>query len=176
VTDNRADALARLDVFIGDWSIEARFPGRQPAPSGAAGSGPTVRSWFEWALGGRFLLQHTEVPIPEAPDSLAIVSTDPRTGGYTQHYYDSRGVVRLYAMSFADGVWTLTREAPDFSPLDFRQRFTGTFSEDGNTITGAWEKGRDDGEWEHDFALTYRRARGTSAGPRDGWGAAPQPD
>jgi hypothetical protein len=55
-------------------------------------------------------------------------------------------------------VWTLTRESPDFAPLDFRQRFTGTFSADGNTIDGAWESGRDGGGWEHDFALTYRRA------------------
>lgn len=159
VTDSRADALARLGVFIGNWSVEARFPGHELAPSGAAGDGPMARSRFEWALGGRFLLQHTEVPIPGVPDSLAIVATDLQTGGYTQHYFDSRGVVRLYAMSFAGGVWTLTRESPDFSPLDFRQRFTGTFREDDNTITGAWEKSRDDGEWEHDFALTYRRAR-----------------
>jgi hypothetical protein len=155
---NRPDALARLDVFIGDWSVEARFPDHQPAPSGADGSRAMARSRFEWALGGQFLLQHTEIPIPEAPDSLAIVGTDLVTGNYTQHYYDSRGVVRLYAMGFADGVWTLTRESPDFSPLDFRQRFTGTFSEDENTITGAWEKCPDSGEWEHDFALTYRRA------------------
>ena len=42
-------------------------------------------------------------------------------------------------MSFVDGVWTLTRESPDFTPLDFRQRFIGTFSADGNTISGAWE-------------------------------------
>jgi hypothetical protein len=28
---------------------------------------------------------------------------------------------------------------------------------DGNAITGAWEK-RLDRDWEHDFALTYRRA------------------
>jgi hypothetical protein len=156
VAENRADALVRLDVFIGDWSIEARFPGHRQAPPG--GPGLVARSRFEWALGGQFLLQHTEVPIPEAPDSMAIVGTDPRTGGYTQHYYDSRGVVRLYAMSFADGIWTLARESPDFSPLDFRQRFTGTLSEDQNTITGDWEKRPDGGDWEHDFALTYRRA------------------
>jgi hypothetical protein len=151
VTDNRADALARLDVFVGEWTLEAQFPG-------AAGGGPAVGSRFEWALGRQFLLQFTEVPVPEAPDSLAIVSTDLRTGGYTQHYYDSRGVVRMYAMDFADGVWTLTREWPDFSPLDFRQRFTGTFSTDQNTINGVWEKSPEGGEWEHDFALIYRRA------------------
>jgi hypothetical protein len=32
-----------------------------------------------------------------------MVSADSETGAYTQHYYDSRGVVRLYAMTFADG-------------------------------------------------------------------------
>ncbi|HEY8046201.1 MAG TPA: hypothetical protein VIF35_18185 [Streptosporangiaceae bacterium] len=158
VTENRPAALARLDVFVGGWSMEAQFPGDQPSPSGAAGRGPMARSRFEWALGGQFLLQHTEIPIPEAPDSLAIVGANLRTGGYTQHYYDSRGVVRLYVMGFTDGVWTLTRESPDFSPLDFRQRFTGTFSQDENTITGAWEKCPDGAGWEHDFALTYRRA------------------
>ena len=94
---------------------------------------PAARSTFEWALDRQFLIQRTEIPVPEAPDGMMIVSADPETGAYTQHYYDSRGVVRLYAMSFADGVWTLTRESPDFTPLDFRQRFTGTFSTDGNT-------------------------------------------
>jgi hypothetical protein len=157
VTQTRADALARLDVFVGDWSVAARFPGPEQAPSGPGGA-VMARSRFEWALDGQFLLQHTEVPIPEAPDSLAIVAADPRTGGYTQHYYDSRGVARLYAMSFADGVWTLIRESPDFSPLDFRQRFTGTFSADRNTITGTWEKTAAGGEWEHDFGLSYQRA------------------
>jgi hypothetical protein len=157
VTGNRADALARLDVFVGDWVMEARFPGDQPTPSSGAGDGPQVRSRFEWALDRQFLLQRTEIPIPEAPDSLTIVSVDPQTGAYTQHYYDSRGVARLYAMTLAGGVWTLTRESPDFTPLDFRQRFTGTFSEDGNTISGAWEKRLNGSDWEHDFALTYRR-------------------
>jgi hypothetical protein len=158
VTGTRADTLARLDVFVGEWVLKARFPGDQPAPVNAAGNGPQVRSTFEWALDRQFLVQRTEVPVPEVPDSLTIVSVDPQVGAYTQHYYDSRGVVRLYAMTLEDGLWTLTRESPDFTPLEFRQRFTGIFSKDGNTISGAWEKGADDSGWEHDFALTYRRA------------------
>src|SRR5580658_3540606 len=157
MTENRSEALARLDAFIGDWVLEARFPGIQAAPSSAADEGPQVRSRFEWALDQQFLLQRTEVPVPGVPSSLTIVSVNPETGAYTQHYYDSRGVVRLYAMSLADGVWTLTRESPDFTPLDFRQRFTGTFSNDGNVISGAWEKRFNGVGWEHDFALTYRR-------------------
>jgi hypothetical protein len=156
VTENRSQSLARLGVFVGEWIVEVRFPGDEPVPS-IAKEGPQARSRFEWALDRQFLLQRTEVPVPEVPDSLSIISVNPATGAYTQHYYDSRGVVRLYAMSLADGVWTLTRESGDFSPLDFRQRFTGTFSPDGNTISGAWEKCFNGAGWEHDFALTYRR-------------------
>lgn len=157
VTEIRSEALAHLDAFVGEWIVEAVFPGDQPAPPNVAEGSPQARGRFEWALDGQFLLQRTEIPIPEAPDSMTIVSVDPATGSYTQHYYDSRGVVRLYAMSFADGVWTLTRESPDFSPLDFRQRFTGSFSADGNVISGAWEICFNDADWEHDFDLTYRR-------------------
>ncbi|MGH3188005.1 MAG: hypothetical protein ACRDPY_23460 [Streptosporangiaceae bacterium] len=154
---NRVDALARLDVFVGDWILEASFPGDPAARSGPAVDGPTVLSRFEWALDRQFLLQRTEVPVPEAPDSLTIVTVDPETAAYKQHYYDSRGVVRLYSMSLFDGVWTLTRESSDFTPLDFRQRFTGTFSDDGNVISGAWEKDIHGSGWEHDFALVYRK-------------------
>jgi len=159
MTGNRADALARLEVFVGEWVVETRFPGHRPAPSGAAAESPRGRSRFEWDVGRQFLLQRTEIPVPGVPGSLAIVGADPETGAYTQHYYDTRGVARLYAMSLAGGVWTLTRESADFTPLAFQQRFTGTFSADGNTISGAWEKRLDGGrDWERDFALTYRRA------------------
>jgi len=98
VTQSRADALARLDIFVGEWVVEARFPGAD---------GPAGRSRFEWALDRQFLIQRTEVPVPEAPDGLMIIGADLATGAYTQHYYDSRGVVRLYAMTFADGVTRL---------------------------------------------------------------------
>lgn len=158
MTGDRADALDRLTVFVGEWILEARFPGDQPPPATAADGDPVARSWFEWTLDRQFLLQRTEVPLPEVPDGLAIVSADLETGAYTQHYFDSRGVVRLYTMSLADGVWTLKRESADFTPLEFAQRFTGSFSDDGNTISGAWEKRFHGGDWEHDFFLTYRRA------------------
>jgi hypothetical protein len=151
MTEERPEALTRLDVLIGEWTVTARFPGQEP------GSSPVARSRFEWALDGQFLMQRTEIPETDIPDSLAIIGTDAATGGYTQHYFDSRGVARLYAMAFTDRVWTLRRESPDFAPLDFHQRFTGAISEDGDTITGVWELRRD-GDWEHDFTLDYRRA------------------
>jgi hypothetical protein len=79
-----------------------------------------------------------------------------------QHYFDSRGVARIYRMSFADGIWRLSRSSADFSPLDFWQRFTGTFSEDGARIEGRWEISDDGSSWTVDFDLIYTKL--TSAG------------
>jgi hypothetical protein len=61
-------------------------------------------------------------------------------------------------MTFRDRTWTLARERPDFSPLDFAQRFAGTLADDGRTIRAAWETAHDDGPWELDFELVYTRA------------------
>jgi hypothetical protein len=105
-----------------------------------------------------FLVQRWEVPIPEAPDGIAIIAWSDARALYQQHYFDSRGVARIYEMSFDGTLWNLSRTAADFSPLDFAQRFTGTFSPDGQTITGGWESATVDATgWGHDFALTYRR-------------------
>ncbi|HEY1987883.1 MAG TPA: hypothetical protein VGG43_00295 [Acidimicrobiales bacterium] len=147
----RAAALEALDRFVGTWSLEASFPGDPPVTTGGG------RSVFEWMAGGQFLIQRTDIPDPNAPDSLIIVGLDPEHDGYLQHYFDTRGVARLYEMTFRDGVWTLTRESPDFSPFNFGQRFTGSFSPDGDTIRGAWDKAEPDSGWSHDFDLSYTR-------------------
>jgi len=136
-----------LGIFVGQWDVRVLLPGESVV----------ARSVFEWILDGRYLAQRTEVPIPEAPDTLGIIAVGPDGATYTQHYYDSRGVTRVYAMTFNDGIWTLIREAADFSPFDFAQRFTGTFSADGDRIDGAWEKALPGAGWELDFELSYTR-------------------
>jgi hypothetical protein len=146
----RNPALERLDVFVGEWTTEASFP---LAPRG----GGTGRTVFEWILDGQFLVQRSEVPHPSAPDSMAIIGPDPEHAAYTQHYFDSRGVVRVYTMTLADGTWELSRVSPDFSPLAFSQRFTGTFSDDGNVIQGRWESLNTGSNWVQDFDLTYTK-------------------
>jgi len=147
----RETALKRLEVFIGEWKVRLGGLVAQPEDEGAL-------SVFEWALDGQFLIQRTEVPDPKFPTVLSLVAYDVNKDSYTQHYFDSRGVVRLYAMTFRDGIWTLVRSSPDFTPLDFSQRFTGKFSSDGDTISGTWETG-DGSNWKKDFDLTYARAK-----------------
>ena len=147
-----SDSLEALEPLVGEWSIVAAFKDLPPAEPGA-------RVSFAWLPGERFLIERWEIPVPEAPDGIAIIGADPTSeGSYLQHYFDSRGVARVYKMSVEDGVWKLWRDEPDFSALDFAQRFTGTFGDDGKTITGAWEICHDGTTWEHDFDLTYTKA------------------
>jgi hypothetical protein len=89
--------------------------------------------------------------------TTAVIGVDDGTGEFTQLYADARGTRRVYAMSLRDGVWTLRRDEPGF-----RQRYTGTLSADGDTITGYWEMSRDtgpdrDGTWSKDFDITFTR-------------------
>jgi uncharacterized protein YndB with AHSA1/START domain len=147
---SRQSALERLDAFIGEWSMKADFP---LAPA----TDIRGRCMFEWMSGQQFLVQRWEVSLPEAPDGIAIIGFDTGRNGYLQHYFDSRGVARVYEMSFENGVWKLWRDTADFSPLNFSQRFTGTFSGDGKTIEGHWEICHDGSSWEHDFDLTYTK-------------------
>ena len=110
-----------LEPLVGEWTMVPDFRGD------ATGRHRRPRSRFEWLPGGRFLIERWEVPVPEAPDGIAIIGADPESdGNYLQHYFDSRGVARVYKMSLEDGVWKLWRDEPDFTPLDFSQRFTGT--------------------------------------------------
>jgi hypothetical protein len=144
--------VSALEPLIGVWDIEAAAPGGEWSGTG--------RTTFEWLLGRAFVAERGEVDHPDAPDSHAILAPDPaRPGGFTQHYFDTRGVVRLYEMTFDGQEWTLLRRAPDFSPLDFHQRYVGRFSDDGDTIDGQWEASDDGTVWRTDFRLTYRRAR-----------------
>jgi hypothetical protein len=143
-------AMERLGPFVGEWSMDAAFPGAPP-------TGRMGRTVFEWILDGQFLLQRSEIPHPDAPEGFCVVGLDLEADKYRQHYFDSRGVVRIYAMTFDDGVWELVRDAPDFSPLDFFQRYIGRLSTDGQTIEGEWQTAPDGSAWERDFGLTYRR-------------------
>lgn len=144
-------ALAPLEVLVGEWRMAAVFEAF-PAPEADA------RVIFEWLTGAQFLIQRWTVPIPEAPDGMALIGLDESTEGqYLQHYFDSRGVARVYRMSLVGRTWKLWRNEADFSPLHFRQRYTGTISEDGRSIAGAWEICHDGNTWEHDFELSYHR-------------------
>jgi hypothetical protein len=150
-----APELEPFQALVGDWTLEATHP----AFPDLVVSG---RSSFEWLEGEQFLIQRSQAEHPDFPDSISVIgSVEERLAMY---YFDSRGVHRVYGMSFADRVLRIWRDAPGFS-----QRFEGTFSDDGDTLSGLWKLSRDDVTWDDDLEITYRRAtRANHPPPADG--------
>ena len=152
--------LEGLNRLVGTWATEATHP----AMPGVVVHGTTIMEWLE---GERFLIIRARTDHADFPDSISIIgftdtdragaSADPAAGDATDlsmHYFDSRGVFRVYLASVDDAVWRYWRDAPGFS-----QRFTGTFSSDGDTIAGQSQLSRDDTTWDDDLRIEYRRHR-----------------
>jgi len=137
--------MDNLDVLVGEWSMGVPFNPDQQIVEGG-------RVTFEWLSEGSYLVQRWEIDYEQAPDGIAVIGPDESGEKLCQHYFDTRGIARVYEMSLSDGVWKLWRNWPGFS-----QRFTGTFTDDGRTIEGAWEKCLDGTTWEHDFDLVYTK-------------------
>ena len=154
VPAGRPMSLDRLDVLIGQWEMEATFGAGYFGPGTATMTARGGRTTFDWLEGRFFLIQRWVVEHPAAPSGISIIGAGTDQDTFTQHYYDSRGVARVYQMSLDGGVWKLWREAPGFW-----QRYSGQISGDGTTITGAWEGSTDGQEWKHDFGLTYIKVR-----------------
>lgn len=143
-------ALNELAPLIGEWNIEITSMSFHEDPSAIVRG----QSSFAWLEAGAFLIQHSEVAASDFPRSTAVIGADDEAGIYRMLYYDSRGVARIYRMTFSGGIWTLWRDFPGF-----HQRFHGTFSEEGKVITAYWEKSGDGSNWERDFDLTYTKVR-----------------
>jgi hypothetical protein len=131
--------LADLQPFIGEWAVE----GRHVAFPDTVVRGASV---FEWWGDRTFLIHRSILDHPDFPDSISVIGATQADGGLAQHYFDTRGVHRLFDMTFADGVWTLDRKVSN--PKDFDQRMKAMFSPDGNAITAEFEV-RDSGTHEN---------------------------
>jgi hypothetical protein len=143
VGGSRHASLDALSALVGDWTTEATHP---LVPSTVVHGHAT----FEWLEGEKFLIVRARSDHPDFPDSISIIGD---TDGLRMYYFDSRGVYRVYGVSVSKEAWEFSRDAPGFS-----QRFTGTFEEEGDRISGLWKLSRDDTTWEDDLQITYRRA------------------
>ncbi|HET6910022.1 MAG TPA: hypothetical protein VFH54_11835 [Mycobacteriales bacterium] len=142
-------SIEQLAPLVGEWEMSVDIPGADHLRG---------RVVFEWMSGNQLLIERTEIPDPNVPDGLCVVAAKD-DGTFVQHYFDSRGVVRVYDMTFDGQTWTLLRTKEDFTPLHFQQRYTGRISDDGHVIEGVWEASDDGVEWRRDFGLAYRRQR-----------------
>jgi len=140
------DALHALgDRLVGTWTTEATHPAFPGAV--VAGSGR-----FEWLEGERFLIHRSHYDHPDIPDAISIFGD---TGGLHMHYFDSRGVHRVYALTVGADGWTLLMDRAGDAP--FAQRMTHTLAPGDATIAGKGQLSYDDTSWEDDLEIIYLR-------------------
>jgi hypothetical protein len=131
--------------LVGTWATEAAHP---MLPNTVVSGEAT----FEWLEDQRFLIQRSRYDHPDIPDAIAV--TGIIDGKPTMHYFDPRGVHRVFTVELTADSWRFWNDAPGFS-----LRVTHTFSNDHKTINGRAELSVDDGtSWEPDLAITYRRS------------------
>jgi hypothetical protein len=138
-------SLKAFNILVGEWNMTGTHP---QLPATLHG-----HSVFQWLQEGALLSWHFNwEPGTGVPDAYSIIGHDDAVEPCVMLYTDERGVTRIYQMSLDGGVWKMWRNSPDFS-----QRMTGTFSDDGNTITWKGEMSRDGSTWEPDLTVTYTR-------------------
>ena len=140
--------------LIGEWHGEGEIP-----------IDPPMKVSVEAKISrlGKLIVFSTVSKPAEVPDSVSIIGGAPDGEPQPMHYFDSRGVKRLFMMTLKGSnlkIWRAPGE--DWNGPDgpgFNQRFIGEISADGRTIKGRWERGMGDAgdKWEIDFPINYVR-------------------
>jgi hypothetical protein len=139
-------SLKQFDVLVGEWNTVGTHP---KFPSAVRG-----QSSFEWLVEGALLVWHFDWERSGPPSAISVIGHDDAVEPCSMLYSDERGVARIYQMSLEGGVWKMWRDSSGFS-----QRMTGTFSDDGNTITVQGDLSRGGSNWERDLDVTYTRKK-----------------
>jgi steroid delta-isomerase-like uncharacterized protein len=140
----RNPELEAFDSIVGEWTLEATHP---MFPAMVVKGHMT----YEWLEGERFLIQRSSNDHPDFPDSISVIGfVDEKL---VAHYFDSRGVFRIYAVAMEGDTLRMWRDEPGFS-----QRLEAKLSDDGATLAGVWQLSRDDETWADDLAIAFTRA------------------
>ena len=146
--------MHEFDPLIGRWHGEGEMPIEPPI---------RISADVKIEPFGEFIVMRSVGEPAEMPDAISIIGGAPDGEPQPMHYFDDRGVKRLFMTAVDGSRWTIWR-APgeDWNGPDgpgFNQRFIGEISADGRTIEAQWERGMGDAgdHWEIDFPITYVR-------------------
>lgn len=140
-------SLKSFSTLIGEW----KTIGTHPYFPGIVLHG---RTSFNWIEEGAFLVMYSENDEEKIPSGIAIFGSDDAAVEFFMLYFDERKVSRKYEVSVQDNIIKWWRDAVNFS-----QRYTWTFADNGNTIISKGELCKDGKTWEKDLDLTYTRVK-----------------
>jgi hypothetical protein len=133
-------ALKRLEKLVGTWDIKGRTLDSKE-------DNITGRMTCEWLAGEFFLKQSGEINFRGAKiQSLEIIGYDPSSQTFPSSVYSNMsGVVLAYQWNIQGHTVTHWTDA---------HKYTGTFSEDGRTLSGGWRPVEGQGGGAYDAVMT----------------------
>jgi hypothetical protein len=146
--------MKEFEPLIGEWHGRGEIPAEPPMKV-------TVEAKIERL--GKFIVMRSLGEPAEMPDTIAIIGGALDGQPQPMHYFDDRGVKRLYMTAVKGSTWRIWR-APEEdwngpNGPGFDQRFIGEIAADGKTIEARWERGvgSSGDTWELDFGISYDR-------------------
>jgi hypothetical protein len=141
--------MSALDRLLGTWDFTMHHSAMSQPVTG--------RQRYGRVLDGAFVLQHWTYNHSDFPDAMALLSAD------RYHYFDVRGITRVFDVEIDDAGWSMIRLDEDFS-----QRYTARFHGP-DVMESTGEISYDAGvTWQPDFTMTYQRVEeedGSAAQP-----------
>jgi hypothetical protein len=130
--------MSALHRLLGTWEFTMHHTAMSEPITG--------RQRYERVLDGAFVLQQWTYDHPDFPDAMALLSED------RYHYFDVRGITRVFDLDFDDSGWSMIRLDEDFS-----QRHTARFRGP-DVIESTGEMSHDTGvTWQPEFEMSYQR-------------------
>jgi Protein of unknown function (DUF1579) len=145
------DAHSQHDTpgaLVGRWKTE----GWTKEPDGAPPRRIDAVDTYEWLPGRVALLHRVDAQVGDQKvEGAEIIGYDPAHRTYVTQYFGTDGP-RAYEASlrheYGALIWKMRSET---------ERFTGMFSDDGNTIEGYWELLDDDSRWQPGMDVTLTK-------------------
>ena len=142
-----ASELEKLEVLVGRWRTRGSTRPRANAPAVEI----VALDTYDWLPGGFGLLHQVDGRVgDQRVEGAEIIGYDPERVAYVTQYFGSDGPAAYEAsLGELDGAltWTMRSKA---------DRFTGTFGDDGDSITGHWEL-HDGSGWHPWMDITLTR-------------------
>ena len=107
--------LKKLDKLVGTWHVSGETSGQVS---------------FSWMEGGFFLVQYVDL---DGAKGLEFIGYDEDSHSIKSHYFDNDGKVLEYTYKVSDTEHVVIIDMPGV-----KGKFSGRFTNNGNTITGNW--------------------------------------
>jgi uncharacterized protein DUF1579 len=141
----------RLAALLGRWKTKGWARDAPGAPAGRIDAVDT----YEWLPGEFALLHRVDAQVgDQSVEGAEIIGYDPERQSYVSQYFGSDGPT-AYEASLSEKAGALV-----WSMWSNTTRFTGTFGDDGTTISGHWELLDDGSNWQPWMEITLTRQEG----------------